>query len=145
MCLLQLIGETSALRGNILVVDDGEAVRKLVCEMLRRQGYGTLEACDGLEALQVLDGGGDSVQLVIADLVMPNMGGSQLAERLALTNPDLRILIMSGHSDEPIVRYLAEAGLFLAKPFSATRLEDKVSEVLTSPWCGVFQSTPGGA
>ncbi|HLK62719.1 MAG TPA: response regulator [Bryobacteraceae bacterium] len=129
--------EPDARQGTILVVDDVPNVRKMVCAMLAQTGYTCLEACDGAEALRVLQDT-DDVQLVLTDVVMPNMDGPQLARELSRTRPNLRILFMSGYTDDELVRSLGRASsLFLPKPFTASILMERVRQALGRPWYGI--------
>lgn len=131
------------MRETILVVEDGDAVRNLVCRMLVQNGYRVLEACDGRDALRLCETHPDSIELVLTDLVMPHMAGSELAERLRRARPALRILVMSGYTDEPLVQRLGRESLaFLAKPFTSVDLVEKVRQVLDSPWNGLPTERP---
>jgi two-component system cell cycle sensor histidine kinase/response regulator CckA len=126
------------LKETILVVEDGDAVRNLVCLMLVQNGFGVLEARDGREALRVCEAHPDPIQLVLTDLVMPHMKGAELAERLRRKRPSLRILLMSGYTDEPIVQRLSQDSMaFLPKPFTSVELVEKVRQVLDAPWNGL--------
>ena len=126
------------MKETILVVEDGDAVRNLVCLMLVHNGYGVLEARDGREALRVCETHAEPIQLVLTDLVMPNMKGDELAERLCRTRPDLRILLMSGYTDEPVVQRLGRDSVaFLPKPFTSVELVDKVRQMLDARWNGL--------
>jgi two-component system cell cycle sensor histidine kinase/response regulator CckA len=128
---------------TILVVEDAAAVRKMVCAMLGQVGHTCLEAGDGLEALNMIENG-EHIQLVLTDVIMPNMDGAELARHLASTRPELRILFMSGYTDDSLVRSLGKASsLFLAKPFTANALMDKVRQALDGPWTGIPSSRPG--
>jgi CheY-like chemotaxis protein len=125
--------ESNFGRKTILVVDDAETIRKMVCAMLAQNGYGCLEACDGIEALRTLEDA--PVHLVLTDVVMPGMGGAELATRLARDWPDTRIMFMSGYSDHPVMRSVEHMPAhFLPKPFTATALMEKVRQVLDEPW-----------
>jgi two-component system cell cycle sensor histidine kinase/response regulator CckA len=106
--------------------------------MLAQQGYKVLEACDGHDALRTLSST-DGVQLVITDVMMPNMGGAELVRWLTVREPDLRIIVMSGYSDDPLVRSVegVSSDLFLEKPFTATALIGKVRNALDRPWEGL--------
>src|SRR5690348_8422268 len=106
---------------TILVVDDAESIRKLVCAMLCQNGYRCLEASDGTEALRMVEDGIDSFRLVLTDMVMPNMTGAELAEHLSRLRPDVRIVFMSGYSDDPVVGQVEHSSPanFLPKPFTA--------------------------
>src|ERR1022692_1008790 len=103
-------------RDTILVVEDSPAIRKMVCAMLTQTGYNCLEANDGAEALRLLQEAED-VRLVLTDVIMPNMDGTELARQLSRTRPELRILFMSGYVDDSLVRPIGRASLFLATPF----------------------------
>lgn len=120
-------------RETILVVDDTETIRKMVCSMLEQHGYGCLEACDGHEALQTMQG--EPVHLVLTDILMPGMGGAELASRLALERPEVRVMFMSGYTDDPVVQHVGRTpSRFLAKPFTAGSLMAKIRQVLDEPW-----------
>jgi two-component system, cell cycle sensor histidine kinase and response regulator CckA len=114
-------------QATVLVVEDTEPIRKMVCAMLTQKGFSCLEAADGFEALRLMEDR-DGVHLVLTDMMMPKMGGAELAERLARTRPDVRILFMSGYADDP-----QRSGAFLSKPFTASSLMEKVREVLHGP------------
>lgn len=123
------------MRETILVVEDGDAVRNLVCRMLVQNGYRVLEACDGHHALRLCNSHPENIQLVLTDLVMPNMKGGELAERLRRVRPELRILMMSGYADDPMLQRLGRESIgFLPKPFTSVELVEKVREVLDGPW-----------
>jgi two-component system cell cycle sensor histidine kinase/response regulator CckA len=123
---------------TILVVEDAESIRRMVCSMLAQFGYHCLEAGDGAEALTVLESDPDSVHLILTDMVMPRMTGAELAQQVARTWPEKRIMFMSGYTDDPLVRTLEDCpAIFLAKPFTATVLMEKVREALDHPWTGL--------
>ena len=125
------------MRETILVVEDGEAVRNLVCLMLVQSGYRVLEASDGRAALRLCETHPQPIQLVLTDLVMPHMKGSELVERLRRVRPELRILLMSGYTEDPVIQRLGRNSVaFLEKPFTSVSLMEKVREVLDSPWNG---------
>jgi CheY-like chemotaxis protein len=128
----------SAQLETILVVDDAEPIRKMVCSMLSFSGYNCLEAADGQAALTLIRESAVSVNLVLTDIVMPEMGGTELARQVAELRPDLPIVFMSGYSDDPVVRTLEHSpALFLPKPFTAAALTEKVRAALDNPWTGV--------
>ena len=127
------------MRGSetILVVEDAEEIRRLVCGMLVLQGYNCLAASDGAEALELVENCVEQVHLVLTDMVMPKMMGSELARHLAQRRPDIRILLMSGFSDDPVVRSFERVPtIFIAKPFTAAALYAKVRQALDQPWRG---------
>jgi len=121
------------LRGTetILLVEDEPAVRAVARQILARQGYTVLEAPDGPAALAMVAGGG-RVDLILTDVVMPGMSGRTLADQLATRWPGVRVLYMSGYTDDAIVRHgMLEPGLaYLQKPFRPDALVRKVREVL---------------
>ena len=122
---------------TVLVVEDAEGIRKMVCAMLTQSGYNCLEAGDGAEALDMVAECVAAIDLVITDMVMPRMGGKELADHLARLRPDIRILFMSGYTEDPVVQNIERAsGFFLAKPFTATALTGKVREALNRPSAG---------
>jgi two-component system cell cycle sensor histidine kinase/response regulator CckA len=123
---------------TILVVEDAEPIRKMVCSMLRVSGYGVREAADGIEALGLLEQECESVQLVLTDIIMPEMSGAELARHLSRVCPQLPIIFMSGYSEDPVVRGVERVGsVFLAKPFTASALVAKIRQTLDRPWGGL--------
>jgi len=121
------------VRGNItiLVVEDAEAIRTMVCAMLAQQGYQCLEATDGADALRVLDETVSPVHLVLTDVIMPKMTGAELGRHLLRVRPDLPIVFMSGYCDDPVVRGFETMQLMLLlKPFTAAALLEKVRQAL---------------
>jgi two-component system, cell cycle sensor histidine kinase and response regulator CckA len=118
-------------RETILVVEDAEPVRKMVCSMLHGFGYGVREAADGAEALKLLQRECESIHLVLTDVVMPEMSGTELAHHVYSVCPKLPIIFMSGYSEDHAFRGMERAGsAFLPKPFTASALVDKVRETL---------------
>ena len=117
---------------TILIVEDDDKVRNLACEILEPQGYSIIEAQNGIEALRVSEEHGDQIHLMIADVVMPKMGGRELAEHLRPLRPDMKVIYMSGYTDNAILRHgvLSPGIEFLQKPISAEALKRKVREVL---------------
>lgn len=118
---------------TILLAEDEITVRDLAAQSLRQQGYTVLEAADGLDALDLARRQPKKeIHLLVTDMVMPRMGGADLAEQLRSLRPDLKVLFMSGYTDSTIIRYgLPQTGtVFLQKPFSPQRLVQKVREVL---------------
>ena len=117
---------------TILVVEDEEVVRELACRVLREFGYTVLEARNGAEALQLITAEGQTVRMVVSDVVMPGMGGRELGARLGLLRPDLPILFMSGYTGDDVIErgLLAPGSPLESKPFTPTRLAWKVREML---------------
>jgi PAS domain S-box-containing protein len=118
---------------TVLVVEDEPSVRSLATHILRHQGYRILEASNGEEALRVVqEHAGENIHLLLTDVVMPHMGGKELADQLKILRPDIKVLYTSGYTDNAIVNHgILEPGTnFLQKPFSPTTLARKVREVL---------------
>ena len=122
------------LRGNevVLVVEDEEAVRTLICRTLRQLGYFVLEAEHGEDALTVLQEYHGPAHAVVSDVVMPELGGAQLIEMLHDWYPELKVLFVSGYGEDAVA---SQGGLFpgaryLAKPFSAETLARSLRSVL---------------
>jgi len=121
---------------KILLVEDAPAVRELTARILRQHGYTVLEAADGASALRLIQAQPDiQFQLLLTDVVMPEMGGQVLVDRLMVERPGLKVLFMSGYTDTT----LAKRGIglpnltFLQKPFTPAALLGKVREVLDAP------------
>jgi PAS domain S-box-containing protein len=128
-------GQWPAARGGsetILIVEDEEMVRTLASRSLRGHGYHVLEARHGQDALRQLELNSNGVDLVISDVVMPEMGGRELAQRIAALRPSLPVLFMSGYTGEDVIeRGLLDAGApFQQKPFAPDSLARKVREML---------------
>ncbi len=117
---------------TILLVEDDEQVRELARSMLARQGYRIIAAAGGAEAISLMDGYDGTVDLLLTDVVMPEMSGKDLLDHLAATHPDLRVLYMSGYSDDVIAhRGVIDEGVnFIQKPFAVQALAARVREVL---------------
>ena len=126
-----------SLRGSetILVAEDEDGVRSLTREVLEKYGYTVLEAANGEEALKVAESHEGPVDLLLSDVVMPRMGGPELAQALLAKRPSVKVLYMSGYTDHPMVRRgVVNAGVaFLQKPFTPTVLVSRVREVLEAP------------
>jgi signal transduction histidine kinase len=124
------------LRGTetILLVEDEAQVRAVTRQLLERNGYTVLEARDGPSALALAEGsdGATRVHLLLTDVIMPGMSGRDLATRLLAHRPDLRVVYMSGYTDDAVVRHgMLEPGLaYLEKPFRPATLLRKVREAL---------------
>jgi signal transduction histidine kinase/CheY-like chemotaxis protein len=118
---------------TILLVEDDAAVRKLAARMLQDLGYHVLEAEDGLEALALVQSRSLLlIDLLVTDVVMPNMNGRELSERLVRLRPEIKCLLMSGHTDDVLIHrgVLDQQTLFLQKPFTPQQLAKRVREVL---------------
>jgi len=117
---------------TVLVVEDEESVRKLIRTILGQAGYTLLEANDGEKALRLCETHTGPIHLVISDVVMPQMSGREFTDRLARTRPEIKVLFISGYTDNAIVRQgvLDPEVAFLQKPFTPSALANKVREVL---------------
>lgn len=117
---------------TLLVVEDEAGIQKLIKLMLEDLGYKVLSAGSAKEALQVSEIHGHEIRLVITDVIMPEMNGRELADRLKALHPDLDILFMSGYTSDVIARLgILDPGVhFIEKPFSVESLAGKVHEVL---------------
>jgi DNA-binding NtrC family response regulator len=116
----------------VLVVDDDRGVRRLTARMLRAEGYRVVEAESGAEALRLLESE-PGIRLVLTDIVMPEMHGLELAEQVLARQPQLRVLLMTGHAPELTVQ-LGEGDPrlpVLLKPFSKEQLSAKVRDTLS--------------
>ena len=117
---------------TILVVEDEEMVRRLVCQILKNKGYRVLEARNGEEGLQVCRQQSAPIHILVTDVVMPEMNGRELANRVASIRPAMKVLFMSGYAEDAVVSDgVLDPGLnFIQKPFAPEALAWKVREVL---------------
>jgi DNA-binding NtrC family response regulator len=120
---------------NILVVDDEAAIRVLLCHALQRNGFSAMEAGSGQEAITVVEQCGQPLEVLVSDVVMPGMSGPELARNLGSRCPGLKVILMSGYTDDP--PNMEPGWEFLQKPFSPATLCDKLQEL-----CGSSSSRP---
>ncbi len=122
-------------RETILVVEDADPMRKLTCEFLAGMGYIVLEASDGVDALEKAGQYSASIDLLLTDVVMPRMSGRELAVEMTARQPGLKVLYMSGYTDDAVVRHgvLDASMAFIQKPFALHALAARIREVLDSP------------
>ncbi len=117
--------------GRVLLVEDEEVVRNFAARALKRQGYKVLEAASGVEALEVMEKNKGKIDIVVSDVVMPEMDGPTLLKELRKTNPDLKIIFVSGYPNDAFKGSLGDEDFaFLPKPFSLPQLAAKVKEEL---------------
>lgn len=129
--------ESKVLIGNetVLLVEDEEMVRDMAKEILQESGYQVLEAKHGHEALLIAEQHHGPIHLMLSDVVMPQMSGRELAEQLTPLRREMKVLYMSGYTDDAIVHHgvLDEGMAFIGKPFTPNALAHKLREVLNAP------------
>ena len=122
------------LRGSetILLVEDEDQIRKVAREILLKQGYRVIEARNGVEAMAAAEQHPGNIDLLVSDVVMPQMGGPELAERLVRLRPTMKVLCMSGYTDDALIRHGALKGsiAYLQKPITPATLARKTRTVL---------------
>jgi PAS domain S-box-containing protein len=129
----QQVATSCAKRGEtVLVVEDSLPLRSILSEYLSRGGFHVVEAGDGLEALKLVEGGEGTIHLLLTDVVMPGMSGRELADELTSRVPTLKVLFMSGYTDDAIVHHgIIEPGVALiSKPFTREQLFARLEQVL---------------
>jgi CheY-like chemotaxis protein len=130
--VVEKLGRVAQDRETILLVEDDEVVRKLVSEVLDNEGYRLLEAANGVAALSICAQYEDRIHLLLTDVIMPEMSGRALADRLVPQHPEMKVLFMSGYTDDVIADHgVLDAGTaFIQKPFAPDVLAKKVRDVL---------------
>jgi two-component system cell cycle sensor histidine kinase/response regulator CckA len=121
------LGDHASVGGTVLVVDDQDVVRDVIKLSLESAGYRVLEAATPSEALALARDAGAEVDLLVTDVVMPEMDAFELADRITCELPAVRILYTSGYTDA------AAEGPFIQKPFTPAQLIEKVGAVLATP------------
>ncbi len=117
---------------TLMVVEDEDAVRNLVCQILRSSGYNVLEASHGVDALLLLEQQSEPINLIITDVIMPFMSGREFADKAIHKYKDIKVLFMSGYTDEAILPHgVLDPGVaFIQKPFTTANLAAKVRDLL---------------
>jgi CheY-like chemotaxis protein len=118
----------------ILVVEDDDSVRRMICKLLKRHGYRVLESIDVKDALRIASRTNTSnIHLLLTDVIMPVMNGMDLAERITSEHPETKVLFISGHTDETVTHLesLREGENFLKKPFLPMELTRMIRRVLS--------------
>jgi len=127
------VPESGRGRETVLVVEDEDAVRRIMSTVLRRNGYTVLEAATPVIALEVFDRNAEDIDLLLTDVVMPVMSGPALAQRLVAVRPALRVLFVSGYASVPPHEIHSPNVGFLSKPFQSAVLAARVREMLSRP------------
>jgi two-component system cell cycle sensor histidine kinase/response regulator CckA len=126
--------EITVLRGSetLLVAEDNDLVRAVTVQTLRLCGYSVLEASSGAQALALAAQHGPKINLLLSDMIMPEMSGRELADRIKVVIPPVAVLFMSGYTDDAIARHgaLPAGTVVLEKPFTTQDLARKVREAL---------------
>jgi PAS domain S-box-containing protein len=119
--------------GTILMVDDEEMVLDVGARVLKKLGYTVLESNNGRHAVELYKKLQDKIKLVVLDIVMPDMGGAEVYDRLREINPDVKVLLSSGYSIDDQAREIMERGCddFIQKPFSLKAMSDKIAGILS--------------
>jgi len=119
---------------TILLVEDNPSLEQIARRILKRYGYSVLSAASAEEAVRVSRAHRGDIDLLLSDVVMPGQSGPSLATQLKTERPEMRVLHMSGYTDDAVVRHgaLSETAAFLQKPFTPEGLSRKVQEVLSS-------------
>jgi DNA-binding response OmpR family regulator len=121
-------------KGNVLLVEDDDQVRGFIRTFLTNNGYRILEARTGAEGLEIAENPSTEIDLLLSDMLLPELSGFDLAQRVLELRPSTRIMLMTGYVEGDIVqRSTAELGAsFLDKPFQPAQLLDRVQEALSS-------------
>lgn len=126
------MGRKAPGQGTILVVDDDEVIQGMAKIVLQATGFEVVTAKDGFEAVEIFQGRGESIDLVVLDLVMPRKDGDQTFRELRGIRSDVRVILSSGTAQAEIEARYAEQGMagFLAKPYYPAQLIEVVQRVL---------------
>lgn len=127
--------DSSVRQGNetVLVVEDEKPVRDLTVRMLQQLGYSVLSAASGAEAIEISGSYAGKITILVTDVVMPQMSGRQVADALLARRPDLKVLYLSGYTENTVIHHGIESGVdFLPKPFSRETLSRKLAEVISA-------------
>ncbi|MCK4727988.1 MAG: response regulator, partial [Desulfobacterales bacterium] len=124
----QMVKETE----TVLLVDDKQGIREVGQELLEAMGYRVLIAKDGKEAVEVYKKNQDNIDIVLLDIVMPNMGGGEAYDRMKEINPGIKVLLLSGYSTDGQATEILKRGCdgFIQKPFTMRELSRKIGEIL---------------
>ncbi|OIP34571.1 MAG: hypothetical protein AUK27_07325 [Deltaproteobacteria bacterium CG2_30_66_27] len=119
--------------GTILLVEDSDVVRNVIARMLEEGGFTVLPASSGVEALALARRGDTAIDLLLTDIVMPEMSGVELVDRIEKERPGMRILFMTGYADEVVVNegILGKHRECIGKPFTQEQITKRVREILS--------------
>jgi DNA-binding NtrC family response regulator len=117
---------------GVLLVDDDEGIRRFVRDNLAAEGFRVIEACDGADALEVACASSEPIDLLVTDVIMPNINGLVLAEQLMQKRPGIAVLFMSGYVEKSIHLAKDPYAKILLKPFTTAALLAAVRQVLAS-------------
>ena len=131
----EMSGDFPQGQETVLVVEDYEEVRKLAMRILSKQGYKVLEAANGNDALQLCEKDMGPIHLIVTDMIMPGMSGTELTERLTVLYPEIKVLYMSGYTDNRVI-FRADDTNYIQKPFTVEGLARKVRDVLNKTAVG---------
>jgi two-component system cell cycle sensor histidine kinase/response regulator CckA len=138
------VARLAGARETILLVEDDDSVRVIVSAVLRRKGYTVVEAPGARVACEIFASRGDDIDLLLTDIVMPDMGGPALAQRLIGLRPELRVLFISGYADMQTAPGQGNPNVgFLSKPFQASVLAARVGHMLARPRGGTMTAKAG--
>jgi DNA-binding NtrC family response regulator len=128
------IGRTHGAE-TVLIVEDVIGLRRLITRILESAGFKVLSAASGDEAMRLLEQYDEAVHLMVTDVVMPGISGRTLAERLDELRPEMKVLFMSGYTDDVVVRHGVSQGemRFISKPFGTMEFVRTIREVLDAP------------
>jgi signal transduction histidine kinase/ActR/RegA family two-component response regulator len=134
---------TPARGETILVAEDEESLRKLLVRNLKNMGYTVLEACDGVQAMHILSQYEESIDLVLTDVVMPRMGGKELARQVREIRPNVKVLFSSGFTDGSLVQHGLMDGTedIIIKPFTRDDVARRIRQILDDPEHGKAQGS----
>jgi len=129
---MESAGDKDVRSGTVLLVEDSEVVRDVVALMLESDGLTVLQASGGEEALALVRRGDAPIDLLLTDIVMPELSGVELADRLERERPDMRILFMTGYAEEVVVNkgILGKHRECIGKPFTQKQITKRVRKIL---------------
>jgi CheY-like chemotaxis protein len=118
--------------GTLLIVDDEELVLEVGVNMLEKLGYTVLAAKNGTEAVDIFKANKDKIKMIVLDIIMPDMGGGEVYDKIKVINPDVKVLLSSGYSVDGQAIELLERGCdgFMQKPFTLEELSGKITQIL---------------